>query len=143
MDRRVLIVTSSYAPAMTADMHRARHLAWELPLLGWEVEILCPDASYQLPLCMDRDSADFFPRGTIVHEVPQRLSWLSRAFGFGSIGWRAILPMLVAGSRLLRKRRFDLIYFSTTQVPLFTLGALWRRLFGIPFVLDIQDPFYK
>ena len=29
---------------MIADMHRARQLAWELPQLGWEVEILSPDA---------------------------------------------------------------------------------------------------
>jgi hypothetical protein len=128
---------------MTADMHRARHLAWELPSLGWEVEILCPDASYQNPLCMDGDSAEFFPSKTIVHAVPQRFSWVSRALGFGGIGWRALLPMLVTGCRLLRSGRFDLVYFSTTQVPVLTLGTLWRRLFGVPFVLDIQDPFYK
>src|SRR5258706_5816735 len=115
MERRVLIVTSSYAPAMTADMHRARHLAWELPLLGWEVEILCPDGSYQLPLCMDADSADLFSPETVVHAVPQRFSWLARTLGLGSIGWRALLPMLVAGRRLVRKKRLDLVYLSTTH----------------------------
>ena len=38
--RRVLIVTSSYAPTMIADMQRVRQLAWELPKLDWEVEVL-------------------------------------------------------------------------------------------------------
>ena len=40
--RRVLLVTSSYAPTMIADMQRARQLAWQLPEAGWQVEILCP-----------------------------------------------------------------------------------------------------
>ena len=53
---RVLIVTSTYAPAMIADMHRARQLAWELPKLGWQVEILTPDVSYQPASCRDDDS---------------------------------------------------------------------------------------
>ncbi len=51
---RVLIVTSTYAPAMIADMHRARHLAWELPKLGWQVEILAPDVSFQPASCRGR-----------------------------------------------------------------------------------------
>src|SRR6185437_14797266 len=58
--RRVLIVTSSYAPAMIADMHRARHLAWELPTLGWAVDILAPSASLQAPSYLDHDSSEFF-----------------------------------------------------------------------------------
>src|SRR5262245_18384709 len=58
--RRVLIVTSSYAPTMIADMHRARHLSWELPKQGWVVEILSPDINYQNPCCVDFDSAVFF-----------------------------------------------------------------------------------
>ena len=60
--RRVLIVTSSYAPTMIADMQRVRQLAWELPKLGWEVEVLSPSAEYQPATCVDEDSAGFFCR---------------------------------------------------------------------------------
>ena len=143
MKRRVLIVTSSYAPTMIADMHRARHLAWELPKIGWQVEILSPDNSYQQPSCLDEDSAGFFPPDTITHFVRQYCSRLFRVLGFGSIGWRALLPMLLAGGRLLRGRGFDLVYFSTTQFPLFLLGPVWLRWLGVSFVLDIHDPCYK
>ena len=143
MDRRVLIVTSAYAPAMTADMHRARHLAWELPSLGWSVEILCPDAKYQAAHSMDGDSEGFFAPGIVVHEVPRRFSWIARALRLGGIGWRAFLPMLFAGLRLLKQSRYDLVFFSTTQVPLFMLGPMWSTFRGVPFVLDIQDPLYK
>jgi len=141
--RRVLIVTSSYAPTMIADMHRARQLAWELPKLGWDVEILSPDAGYQKQSHIDGDSAAFFTPDTAVHFVPEFLSGLFRAIGAGTIGWRAIVPMYRSGARLLRRRRFDLIYFSTAQFPLFLLGPAWRRRFGVPFVLDFHDPCYR
>jgi len=141
--RRVLIVTSSYAPTMIADMHRARHLAWELPKLGWDVEILCPDAGYQRPSTIDRDSTAFFSPDTPIHFVPRFLPRLFSAAGLTTIGWRAMVPMLRAGSQLLQNHHFDLVYISTTQFPLFLLGLAWRRRFGVPFVLDFHDPCYR
>ena len=69
--RRVLIVTSSYAPTMTADMQRARQLAWELPKLGWDVEILSPSTEYQHATCIDKDSAEFFSPHSTAHCVPE------------------------------------------------------------------------
>src|SRR4051794_884424 len=68
--RRVLIVTGSYYPTIVADMHRARHLAWEMSKVGWEVEILCPDESYQRPEWIEEDSSPFFAPGTATHLVP-------------------------------------------------------------------------
>lgn len=143
MRRRVLIVTSSYAPTMIADMHRARHLAWELPHYDWDVEILSPDASYQPPSCIDSDSMGFFPTGTSVHYVSNIHSSLSRFTPFGSVGWRALLPMARAGLCLLKRRPFDIVYISTANFPLFLLGAIWRRFTGVGFVLDLHDPCYK
>jgi len=128
---------------MIADMHRARHLAWELPKIGWDVEILCPDTSYQRPSCVDNDSAAFFAPNTPVHYVAQSWPALFRALGFGTIGWRAIVPMLLAGRKLLQKRRFDVVYISTTHFPLFLLGPTWRHQCGVPFVLDFHDPCYR
>ena len=128
---------------MIADMQRARHLAWELPKLGWEVEILCPDESYQRSPYVDKDSSLFFSPTTGIHFVKAYYSAIFSTIGIGSIGWRAFIPMLRAGRKLLKRRRFDLIYFSTTQFPLFLLGPIWQRWFGIPYVLDFQDPLYR
>src|SRR5262249_43814591 len=141
--RRVLIVVGSYAPTMIADMHRARQLAWHLPALGWDVEIFCPDESYQPSSCLDGDSAAFFASGTLVHRIPQRLAWLFRVLSAGGIGTRAILPALPSGHNLLRQRRYDLVYISTAQFLQFLLGPVWRRQFGIPYVLDLHDPVYR
>ncbi|MEA2989891.1 MAG: hypothetical protein QOG83_2602, partial [Alphaproteobacteria bacterium] len=141
--RRVLIVTGSYAPTMIADMHRARQLAWHLPELGWDVEIFCPDETYQPPSCLDRDSSAFFAPDTPVHGIPQRFARLFQVLNIGSIGVRAILPLLHAGQNLLRQRQYDLVYISTAQFLLFLLGPVWRRKFGIPYVLDLHDPVYR
>jgi len=141
--RRVLIVTNAYAPAMIADMQRARHLAWELPKLGWEVEILAPDAAFQPPSCLDRDSDAFFAPDTPVHLVKEALPRLFRAGGVRSVSWRAFFPMLHAGSKLLRTGRYHLVYLSTANFPLFLLGPAWRKRHRVPFVLDFHDPCYR
>ena len=48
--------------------------------------------------------------------------------------------MRKAGERLIREEHFDLVFFSTTQFGAFSLGPLWKKKFGIPYVLDYQDP---
>ncbi len=68
---------------------------------------------------------------------------LIRTIGLGNIGWRALLPMARRGLHLLASQRFDLVYISTAQLPLFLLGPLWRRLTGVPYVLDFHDPGYR
>ena len=67
------------------------------------------------------------------------LRW-TRWIGLGNLGLRAWWPLLRAGSRLIKGERFDLVLFSNTQFITFTLGPLWRRWFGIPYVIDLQDP---
>ncbi len=70
------------------------------------------------------------------------MEWLFRALGVGSIGIRAALPALSEGSKLIRQRRYDLVYFSTAQFMLFLLGPAWRRRFAVPYVLDLHDPLH-
>ncbi|HWA97896.1 MAG TPA: glycosyltransferase [Pirellulales bacterium] len=139
--RRVLIIASTYRPAMLADMHRARMLAFDLPQYGWDVELLVPDASYQRPEWVEPQASGLFADAP-VHEVPPWLPSLFRAAGIGTIALRAWWPLFRAGAKLLASGRFDLVYFSTTSFPLFCLGPLWQKRFGVPYVLDLQDPWY-
>jgi hypothetical protein len=140
--KRLLIVVSSFDPAINPDMHRARMLCHELPKLGWDVEILTPNSDFQRRSSIDPDSAVLFEPRIAVHRVAPWQKWLFRLLGMESPGWRAWWPMFRAGSKLLRTDRFDLVYFSTTQFSLFCLGPPWRRLFHVPYVLDFQDPWY-
>jgi hypothetical protein len=128
---------------MIADMQRARQLAWELPKLGWEVEVLSPSTEYQPATCVDEDSAAFFSPHSPVHCVAGMWPGMFKIARIGNIGWRALFPLWSAGRRLLRQKHFDLIYISTAQFPLFLLGRIWQRRFGVPYILDIHDPVYK
>jgi glycosyltransferase involved in cell wall biosynthesis len=43
-------------------------------------------------------------------------------------------------NKLLKYKKFDLIFFSTTSFHLLALGVYWKSRFNIPFICDIQDP---
>lgn len=142
MTRRVLIVASSYRPIMLADMQRARMLAWELPALGWDVEVLTPASTEVRQDALEPDGDCFFPP-VPVHEVSSFARAFFRAAGSRSHGWSTLWPLYRAGCALLAKGRFDLVYFSTTTFIYFAVGPVWRRKFGVPYVLDFHDPWVK
>lgn len=141
--RRVLLVTSSYAPVTIADMHRVRHLAWDLYKLGWDAEILVPGLEFQRPDCFEPESAPLFNPEVECHEVTPRDFKLFSLLNVRSIGWRALRPMADRGAELLRRKSYDLIYISTANFNLFCLGRWWSREFNIPYVLDYHDPWVR
>jgi hypothetical protein len=141
--KRVLIVGSSFTPALPASVHRSRLLAWCLPQAGWRVDVLTAGRRFQRPEWMDDEGAVFFPLPSKVHEVRPSHDWFWSRLGVGGIGWRAFLPLLQRGRALLREGRFDLVYLSATQFNLFCLGPIWKRLCGVPYVLDFHDPWYR
>ena len=141
--RRVLIVVSSYCPAMPASMHRARLLAWSLAECGWQVQILAPSAEFQRPEWMDPKAPAFFNPATPCLEAKPKLDQVFQFLGMNSAGWRGFVPMYLAGARLLKSARFDLVFISTTAFNLFCLGRIWQSRFGVPYVLDFQDPWFQ
>lgn len=143
VNRRVLIVTSAVPPAMLADMQRARMLCCELPQNGWDVELLAPGDAFQRPVYMDPESAALRPSDIPLHEAPLCCDRVFQLFRMRSVGWRAFWPMYRLGLRLLRSRRFDLVYISTAQFNLFCLGRLWHRKLRVPYVLDFHDPWFR
>jgi glycosyltransferase involved in cell wall biosynthesis len=128
---------------MIADMHRARHLAWELPGMGWEVEILAPNAEFQRSHCVDAATNVFFNPAVVCHEVAPSDLPLFRRLHVRSIGWRALWPLYRAGASLLSRKKFDIIYISTGNFVLFLLGRLWLDKFHVPYVLDYHDPWVR
>ncbi len=128
---------------MLADMHRARMLAQNLPQFGWDVEVLVPGTAFQRDIWIEKDAVAFRPPNTPVHEVKPKFDQVFKMCGVGSVGWRSFWPLYQRGLNLLKTRRFDLIYISTTQFILFCLGPLWLRKAQVPYVLDFHDPWYR
>ncbi len=140
---RVLLVTASFVPVFLADMQRARMLATSLPELGWEVEVLTVGSRFYGEETVDPEGDRLRVDGIRVHEVELTWERAWRAFGVGSMGWRAFWVMYKAGLRLLEAGNFDVVYISTAQFAFFCLGRLWKERAGVPYILDLHDPWVK
>lgn len=140
--KRVLIVSPRFPPTSAADLHRVRCSLPYFEQFGWKPTILSVDPAYVEnqtdPLLMET-----IPGDLSVTRVPA-LPWrLTRRFGLGDLAIRSFPFVFAAGSRLLRELRHDLVYFSTTAFSLLPLGRIWKATRGVPFVLDLQDPWHS
>lgn len=113
-----------------------------LPFLaeqGWSAEVLCVDAP-AVGGAQDERLARALPTGLPIHRcgaIPLRLTrWLR----FGQLGYRAYFQLRAAGDSLLRRRQFDLVFFSTAIFDTLNLGPRWRQQCGIPYLVDMHDP---
>lgn len=138
--KKVLILSPHFPPVNAPDMQRVR-LA--LPFLrehGWEPVVLavtpdCVEGATVDPLLEATYPPDI--RVVRVAGLPPRATRWAR---FGSLWLRCGRALRRAGDALLRAEKFDAVLFSTTQFDAFTLGPRWRERFGVPYVLDYQDP---
>jgi len=64
----------------------------------------------------------------------------SQRVGLGNLGLRAWFHLLFAGVRLIQRGKIDLVFLTNTQFVTFTLGRIFRALLGVPYVIDLQDP---
>ena len=140
MLKRVLIISPNFPPVNAADMHRVRQSLPYFSELGWEPVVLTVDEKYVEAYSTDPLLLYTIPEDIEVHKVRAWDVNLTRKYGLGSLGIRSYWSLKQKGSELLKQRKFDLVYFSTTAFHVMALGPYWKRKFGIPFVLDIQDP---
>lgn len=137
--KNLLIVSPHFPPVNAPDMHRARTALPYLLDLGWKATVLCVDPR-DVAAPRDERLADSIP-GEI--RIERCRAWplnITRWVGMRTLSWRAWLSLNRSGCRLIREIRPDLIFFTTTQFQLVSLGPRWKRSFGVPFVVDIQDP---
>jgi hypothetical protein len=110
--------------------------------LGWAAEVVCVDEKHS-DIIKDDLLLLSLPAGEVVHKIGAfSKTWTSRA-GIGSLALRSLWFFATTVSGILGKSKFDLVYFSTTQFPVCVLGAYWKKRFGIPYVIDMQDPWHS
>jgi hypothetical protein len=136
---KILIVSPHFPPINAADHQRVRMSLPYYQQFGCEPHILTvhPD---QVEGTYDPLLLETIPKNIPVTQVRALPTKLTRRFGFGTLGWRCLPYLASAGNRLLSTQSFDLIYFSTTAFPVMSLATQWYKRFGVPYVLDFQDP---
>ena len=136
--RRVLIVSPHFPPVNAPDMQRVRMSLPYFREFGWDPYVLAVAPAGE-------QSLDPLLNETIPTDIPvERVEAMplkhSRRLGIGNVVLRSLPSLYRAGSRLIAMEGIDLTYFSTTMFFSMPLGRVWRGRFGVPYVLDIQDP---
>lgn len=136
---RLLIVSAHFPPVNAPDMQRVRMSLPHFVDAGWEVVVLTVDD--RAPLApLEPELLTTLPRPVRIVRAPLFSRGWTRWIGINNLGLRSLPFLYSIGTRLLAEQAFDLVYFSTTQFVLCPLGRLWRREFGVPYVIDLQDP---
>jgi len=106
---------------------------------GWDSVVLAVE-----PECsdnrLDESLLATIPDDVEIHRVRALPARITRLVGVGNLGLRSLPGLRSKGNALLSSRSFDLVFFSTSMFPVMSLGPVWRKRFGIPYVLDFQDP---
>jgi len=139
MTRRVLMISPHFPPDSSAATHRVRLLAPHLATYGWEPTVITLDPrDYESRL--DRGLAELVRSSLRVVRCRAWSAGWTRRLGVGDLGLRALWGLERTCSRLLRREAFDALYVTTYPTYPALLGPLLKRRFGVPFVLDFQDP---
>jgi len=138
--RRVLIVSPHFPPVNAPDMQRVRMALPYLRANGWEPVVLAAAPEMVEGAVLEPLLEETYPADVRIVRARGIPPSASRWAGVGGLWLRCGGAMRAAGERLLRREKFDLVFFSTTQFDAFALGPRWRSRFGVPYVLDYQDP---
>lgn len=133
------MISPHFPPDTSAAAHRVRLLAPHLGAYGWEPTVLtvAPQA-YEGRL--DPDLARLLPEGLkVVRSRTVSFHW-TRALGVGDLGLRALAGLKRVSRHLLASERFDALFITIYPTYPALLGPRLKREFGVPFVLDYQDP---
>jgi glycosyltransferase involved in cell wall biosynthesis len=137
--RRVLMVSPHFPPDTTAATHRVRLLAPHLAAHGWDPTVVTVDPrDYEGRL--DPALGELVPRSLRVVRARAWSARWTRRLGVGDLGLRAFAGLLKTCTGLLRRERFDALFVTIYPTYPALLGPVLKRRFGVPFVLDYQDP---
>jgi hypothetical protein len=137
--RTVLIIAPDFTPSSYPPALRARFFAQHLPEFGWKPIVLAADLRYYEWTVDPENEKLLDPALEVVRTGALPLKW-TRKLGFGDLGLRTLWHHWRALSRICHQRRVDLIFISVPPNTPILLGRLAHMRFGIPYILDYNDP---
>jgi glycosyltransferase involved in cell wall biosynthesis len=133
------MISPHFPPDSSAGTHRVRLLAPYLAEYGWKPTVLTvAEEDYEGRI--DRELAGLVPAGLDVVRARALPARLTRHVGIGDLGLRALPGLHRAARKLHRQEPFDAVFITIYPTYPAVLGPMMKRRFGVPFVLDYQDP---
>ncbi len=107
--------------------------------MGWDVEVITVDEQY-IEGFRDDLLSETVPGNIIVHKIKAWPVSFTRKLGLSSLSIRSYFHFKRKGTQLLKNKKFDLVFFSTTMFHVCALGRYWKEKYNVPFIIDLQDP---
>ena len=138
--RRCLIISPYFPPSTLAGVHRARHLVKHLPAHGWEPTVVCVDPAHHIePL--DPGLRALVPALAHVVQTGAISMRLTAPFGLrGDLGLRGLLHLRAAVAQQIQTARPKAVLITGSPFFPMLLSRWISRKFGVPVMLDFQDP---
>lgn len=109
---------------------------------GWVAEVVVVHERYS-DVIKDPLLLQSLPANVKIYKVKAfDKKWTSK-IGLGSMALRSLPYYFLKVNYLLKKEKYKLIYFSTTQFAVCILGAYWKKKYNVPYVIDMQDPWHS
>lgn len=108
---------------------------------GWDAEIVTVNEKHS-DLSKDDLLLENIPDNIVIHKVDAFSKKFTSKFGLGSLGIRSMYFYRKYVSNILKTKKYDLIYFSTTEFSVTILGSFWKNKYKVPYVIDMQDPWH-
>lgn len=137
--KNLLIISPHFPPINAPDMQRIRQSLPYYKKNGFNPIIVYSDIKY-VEGYSDESLLQTIPADIEVIKIKGLPYRLTRLLGLGNLGLRSFLHYAFGVNKLLKKRKIDLIFFSTTVFPLLALGSYWKKKFNVPYIIDMQDP---
>lgn len=133
------MVSAHFPPDTSAATHRVRLIAPHLPKYGWDPTVVSVDPrDYEGRL--DPELVRLVPDDLqVIRSRAWSARW-TRRLGAGDLGVRAFWGLWGACRQQLEAEPYEALFITMYPTYPALLGPLLKRRFGIPFILDYQDP---
>ena len=137
--KNVLVIGADFSPSSYPSALRVRFLVHHLRDFGWNPIVLTIQPTFY-EAKVDPENEKLLPPGLEIIRTSAIPARLTRLLRFGDLGLRSFCHLWFAMNRVLRQREVDLVFISIPPNASMVLGRMAYAQFGIPYILDYQDP---
>ncbi len=138
--KTVAIIAPDFCPSSMPPSLRSRFFTDHLREFGWEPVVIATAPEFY-EWSTDPENERLL-RGDyeIIRTAALRASW-TRKLGIGDLGLRSLWHTWRALSALVKRRRVDMLLITVPPFYPMILGRLANIRFGLPYIIDYQDPY--